>query len=130
MTQYKSADGELKSDDALEAMAHFKQMTPNKSADGGSRRHPQLPPPINVSEIFQTTIFLGTGKTCSGPSWQPIVNTLQGMGLSFLGVFVGTWVACTYMFNFGLRIGRNFYSSRLNFVEEPLRGKIVVRTFV
>ncbi len=73
----------------------------------------------NFAEISQTAIFLGTGTICSGTSWQPIVNTLQGAGLSFLGVFVGTWIACTYMFNFGLRAGRNLYSKAFEHVEEP-----------
>eukprot|EP00551_Chaetoceros_affinis_P012343 CAMPEP_0203672278 /NCGR_PEP_ID=MMETSP0090-20130426/8046_1 /ASSEMBLY_ACC=CAM_ASM_001088 /TAXON_ID=426623 /ORGANISM="Chaetoceros affinis, Strain CCMP159" /LENGTH=325 /DNA_ID=CAMNT_0050537563 /DNA_START=190 /DNA_END=1167 /DNA_ORIENTATION=+ len=73
----------------------------------------------SFAEISQTAIFLGTGTICSGTSWQPIVNTLQGIGLSFLGVFVGTWIACTYMFNFGLRAGRNLYSKAFEHVEGP-----------
>lgn len=73
----------------------------------------------NLTEISQTAIFLGTGTICSGTSWQPIVNALQGASLSFLGVFVGTWIACTYMFNFGLRVGRNLYSEVFVHVEQP-----------
>merc|ERR1712176_918363 len=68
---------------------------------------------------IQTALLLATGTICSGTSWQPIVNTLQGMGLPFLGVFFGTWIFCTYAFNFGLRIARNLYQERMSEVEGP-----------
>mmetsp|Transcript_16382 Transcript_16382/g.24787 ORF Transcript_16382/g.24787 Transcript_16382/m.24787 type:complete len:285 (-) Transcript_16382:182-1036(-) len=71
----------------------------------------------NSKEATQTALLLATGTICSGTSWQPIVNTLQGMGLSFPGVFIGTWIACTYAFNFGLRIARNLYADSMEYVE-------------
>ena len=71
------------------------------------------------SEVYQTAAFLATGTICSGTSWQPVVNTLQSLGLSFLGVFLGTWIMCTYAFNFGLRMARNLYSENMKAVEEP-----------
>jgi len=74
---------------------------------------------INLSEIIQTGVFLATGTLFSGTLWQPIVNSLQGMGLSFLGVLVGTWIICTYAFNFGLRLARNIYSEKMKYVECP-----------
>jgi len=74
---------------------------------------------INLLYTFQTGLFLGTASIFSGTVWQPVVNALQSAGLSFLGVFVCTWVSCTYAFNFGLRIGRNLYSNRLQHVERP-----------
>ena len=74
---------------------------------------------INLSEIIQTGLFLATGTLCSATSWQPIVNTLQGMGLPFLGVLVGTWIMATYAFNFGLRLARNIYSEKMKYVECP-----------
>jgi len=73
----------------------------------------------NSAEVFQTAAFLATGTICSGTSWQPVVNFLQSFGLSFIGVFVGTWIMCTYAFNFGLRMARNLYSENMKHVEEP-----------
>mmetsp|Transcript_22664 Transcript_22664/g.51934 ORF Transcript_22664/g.51934 Transcript_22664/m.51934 type:complete len:331 (-) Transcript_22664:628-1620(-) len=74
---------------------------------------------FNFKETYQTALFLASGTICSGMSWQPIVNTLQGIGLSFAGVFVGTWIMCTYAFNFGLRVARNLYSEKMKYVEGP-----------
>lgn len=74
---------------------------------------------FNSSEATQTALLLATGTICSGTSWQPIVNALQGMGLSFPGVFVGTWIACTYAFNFGLRVARNLYADSMEYVQGP-----------
>ena len=34
-------------------------------------------------------------------------------------VFAGTWIFCTFAFNFGLRIARNIYSESMDAVEEP-----------
>ena len=73
---------------------------------------------INIVASFQTSIFLATATLCSGTTWQPMVNTLQSIGLSFLGVFVGTWVACAYTFNFGLRVGRTLYFTKLVHVQK------------
>jgi len=74
---------------------------------------------VNFEEIIQTGLFLCTGTLFSATTWQPIVNTLQEMGLSFLGVFVGTWIMSTYAFNFGLRLARNIYSEKMKYVECP-----------
>jgi hypothetical protein len=74
---------------------------------------------LNLSYTFQTGLFLGTASIFSGTAWQPVVNTLQSAGLSFLSVFLCTWVCCTYAFNFGLRVGRNLYSNRFEHVERP-----------
>lgn len=73
----------------------------------------------DIQEILQTGLLLSTGTICSGTSWQPIVNFFQTLGLSFLGVFIGTWIACTHAFYFGLRVARNLYSKRLSHVEGP-----------
>ena len=70
-------------------------------------------------EILQTGLLLSTGTICSGTSWQPVVNFFQQMNLSFLGVFIGTWIFCTHAFHFGLRVARNLYSKRLSYVEGP-----------
>jgi len=74
---------------------------------------------FNSDEATQTALLLATGTICSGTSWQPVVNMLQGLGLSFPGVFVGTWIACTYAFNFGLRVARNLYADSMEYVEGP-----------
>jgi len=74
---------------------------------------------IDLTNTLQIGIFLSTASFFSGTVWQPIVNALQTAGFSFLGVFVCTWICCTYSFNFGLRIGRNLYSQRLLHVERP-----------
>ena len=74
---------------------------------------------INLLATIQTSIWLATATVCSGTSWQPVVNLLKSMELSFMGVFVGTWICCTYAFNFGLRVGRNLYFKKLEHVEKP-----------
>ena len=73
---------------------------------------------INLVASVQTGIFLATATLCSGTAWQPTVNILQSIGLSFLGVFVGTWIACTYAFKFGLQVGRALYFTKLIHVQK------------
>ena len=72
-----------------------------------------------LKEILQTGLLLSTGTICSGTSWQPVVNFFQQLELSFLGVFIGTWIFCTHAFHFGLRVARNLYSKKLSYVEGP-----------
>lgn len=73
---------------------------------------------INIMESVQTGILLATATACSGTAWQPIVNTLQKLDLSFYEVFWITGVACTFCFNFGLRVARTLFSERLSYIEE------------
>jgi hypothetical protein len=73
---------------------------------------------VNMKETVHTGTLLSTAAFCSGSVWQPIVNTLQGMDLSFLTVFGGTWVGCATAFYAGLRAGRVALSN-LEHVESP-----------
>jgi hypothetical protein len=73
---------------------------------------------INMKAEAQTGFLLATAAFCSGTGWQPIVNTLQGMNLSFASVFAGTWVGCGTLFYLGLRGGRTIFSS-MEHIEEP-----------
>ncbi|EJK44278.1 hypothetical protein THAOC_37195 [Thalassiosira oceanica] len=74
---------------------------------------------VDMDSTIQTAALLATGTICSGCSWQPVVNALQSMDLPFYAVFAGTWIACTFAFNFGLRVARNLYSASMDAVEEP-----------
>ena len=57
------------------------------------------------TEVGNAT-WLATAAFCSGAAWQPIVNALQDMNVSFDAVFGGVWVGCGTMFFLGLRLGR------------------------
>ena len=61
---------------------------------------------INMEKEVQTGLFLGTAAFCSGTLWQPLVLYLQGAGLSFNGVMLGTWIGCGTAFYAGLRVSR------------------------
>mmetsp|Transcript_5906 Transcript_5906/g.12959 ORF Transcript_5906/g.12959 Transcript_5906/m.12959 type:complete len:280 (+) Transcript_5906:69-908(+) len=69
--------------------------------------------------VLETALLLATGTFCSGTSWQPVVNALQSMDLPFFAVFAGTFIFCTFAFNFGLRVARNLYSENMEAVDEP-----------
>lgn len=61
---------------------------------------------MSYSTEFQNGILLASAAFCSGTAWQPVVNALQGAGLSFTAVAGGTMVACGAAFYGGLRVGR------------------------
>ena len=46
---------------------------------------------IDMTKELHTGILLASAAFCSGTAWQPLVNALQGAGLSFNEVFFGTW---------------------------------------
>lgn len=75
---------------------------------------------VDAVASLHTSVLLATATVCSGTAWQPTVNLLRNnLGLPFYGVFWGTWIGCTYCFNFGLRIARNLFSVKLTYVEGP-----------
>ena len=74
---------------------------------------------ILMKREFDTGFLLASAAFCSGTLWQPLVDALQGSGLSFTGVFAGTWVGCGTAFYAGLRAGRTILPSFLTYVEEP-----------
>jgi len=74
---------------------------------------------INLTRELQTGALLGSAAFCSGTAWQPTVNLLQGMELSFGQVFAGTWIGCGAAFYAGLRVFRTVLSGPFQYVEEP-----------
>ncbi|KAL7461435.1 hypothetical protein ACHAXS_001854 [Conticribra weissflogii] len=76
-------------------------------------------PSIDMERESQTGLLLGTAALCSGTAWQPIVNALQSLELSFLQVFGGTWIGCGTAFYFGLRLGRTVLSGFFPHVHYP-----------
>jgi hypothetical protein len=72
-----------------------------------------------MTKEVQTGILLGSAAMCSGTAWQPIVDSLQGANLSFMGVFSGTWVGCGLAFYVGLRASRTILSGFMAHIEEP-----------
>lgn len=74
---------------------------------------------ILMKREFDTGFLLASAAFCSGTLWQPLVDALQGSGLSFAGVFAGTWIGCGTAFYAGLRAGRTILPSFLTYVEEP-----------
>ena len=74
---------------------------------------------ILMKREFDTGFLLATAAFCSGSLWQPLVDALQGSGLSFAGVFTGTWIGCGTAFYAGLRAGRTVLPTFLTYVQEP-----------
>lgn len=74
---------------------------------------------INVSREIQTGVLLGSAAFCSGTAWQPLVDVLQGAGLSFNQVFLGTWMGCGTAFYVGLRVARTLLSGPLEYIHAP-----------
>jgi hypothetical protein len=66
---------------------------------------------IVPKENLQTGVMLSTAAFCSGCSWQPIVNTLQGADIPFLGVQLGTSIGCGFAFLVGIRMVRSLVDS-------------------
>ncbi|KAJ8605815.1 hypothetical protein CTAYLR_000569 [Chrysophaeum taylorii] len=63
-------------------------------------------PEVSLASEVGVATWLGSAATCSGASWQPIVNVLQASGMPFEVVFAGTWLGCGTVFLAGLRVGR------------------------
>jgi hypothetical protein len=74
---------------------------------------------IIMKREFDTGVLLASAAFCSGSLWQPLVDALQGSGLSFAAVFTGTWIGCGTAFYAGLRAGRTILPSFLSYVAEP-----------
>jgi len=66
---------------------------------------------IDVKQQAHTGFFLASAAFFSGTAWQPVVNTLQGAGYSYLGVTSITTIACAASFFAGLRLARKVYPS-------------------
>ncbi|GMI49482.1 hypothetical protein ScalyP_jg222 [Parmales sp. scaly parma] len=73
----------------------------------------------STRETAETGLLLASAAFCSGAGWQPIVNVLQGLNMSFGTVFCGTWVGCGALFYGGLRASRALMSDSFVFIEEP-----------
>ncbi|KAL9182087.1 hypothetical protein ACHAXT_012430 [Thalassiosira profunda] len=67
----------------------------------------------------QTGLLLAGAAFCSGTAWQPLVDMLQGAGLSFTQVFAGTWLGCGTAFYLGLRGCRTILSGPCQYIHEP-----------
>jgi hypothetical protein len=81
---------------------------------------------INMTKEVQTGMFLGSAAFCSGTVWQPLVLFLQGTGLNFNGVMLGTWLGCGTAFYLGLRANRILLPRFLSHVDpctEENKGK-------
>jgi len=74
---------------------------------------------INMERESQTGLLLATAAFFSGSCWQPVVNALQGLELSFLQVFTGTWIGCGTAFYLGLRGARTILSGPCRYIQEP-----------
>lgn len=74
---------------------------------------------VDMTRETQTGLLLGCAAFCSGTAWQPIVNALQGMELSFFQVFSGTWIGCGTAFYLGLRGARTILSGPFQYIHEP-----------
>lgn len=74
---------------------------------------------IDMERESQTGLLLAGAAFCSGTAWQPLVDLLQGAGLSFAQVFAGTWVGCGTAFYLGLRGCRTILSGRCQHIHEP-----------
>lgn len=55
-------------------------------------------PEVNVSKELHTGLFLASAAFFSGGAWQPIVNTLQSAGYSYVGVTGVTTIVCASAF--------------------------------
>jgi uncharacterized membrane protein YfcA len=64
---------------------------------------------VDVKQQAHTGFFLASAALFSGTAWQPVVNTLQGAGYSYLGVTSITTIACAASFFAGLRLARKVY---------------------
>lgn len=73
---------------------------------------------VSVFKEVNTAFFLGSAAFFSGTAWQPIVNTLQSAGYSFVGVTGITTMACAASFFTGLRLARMVYP-KLGLQVEP-----------
>lgn len=68
-------------------------------------------PDVKVGNEVQTGLWLGSSAVCSGTAWQPIVNVLDGFGMSFTPAAIITTMLCGSCFYFGLRMGRMVYGN-------------------
>jgi len=74
---------------------------------------------VDMRAQAETGFLLGSAAFCSGFTWQPTLNALQEIGLSFNQSVVGVGAACALAFFGGLRACRTVYSPFMGGVEEP-----------
>lgn len=77
------------------------------------------PSSIDMERESQTGLLLASAAFCSGTAWQPLVDVLQSAGMSFAGVFAGTWAGCGAAFYLGLRGARTVLSGPCRHICEP-----------
>lgn len=70
---------------------------------------------MDMNKEIQIGAYLGMAAFGSGTAWQPVVNILQSMNLSFEYVFVGTAISCTTIFYIGMRTFRMLLSDHNRF---------------
>jgi hypothetical protein len=68
---------------------------------------------INIKAQTNTGIWLGSAAICSGGVWQPVVNSLQDLGVAFNPAVGLTGGAAVLAFYGGLRMGRLVYGKVL-----------------
>jgi len=61
---------------------------------------------VQVTKEIHTGAFLASAAFFSGSAWQPVVNTLQSAGYSYIGVTGFTTIFCAASFFTGLRLAR------------------------
>jgi len=72
---------------------------------------------IVMRDQLQIATLLGGAAFFSGSMWQPALNAMQALGLSFNGCFTGVGVLCTVAFFAGLRIWRRLLAPTMSAVE-------------